>query len=360
MLDPTNLPCYLISRALIGAGDVVGANLKIVDVSRRNRNFIVHRDAEASYLLKQGVDRVTVESIANEARVYRALESAGEFRRRFCPRLVDFDEVEGVLVLELFPDAPNLHDHYLRSGRFSRRTARALGEALGVLHTLPAPFPESVPDWGAPTSPAWPWVFSLHRPDLSLVFEISQANLDLIRIVQNDAAFFDRIETLIGAWTADALIHSDVRWENCLIAAPDGRQELKIVDWELAGPGDPCWDVGSVFGAYLGFWLQFLPVTASSAPESFVEGARYPLAAMRPAIGAFWRAYAQTRRLDPAAARRCLLRSICFGAVRLVQGAFERMQDAGELIGAAVCSLQLSRNMLARPEAAAGLLGLVA
>jgi hypothetical protein len=367
MLDPSNLAHYLIGRALIGPGDVVGADLKIVDVSRRNRNFIVHRNAGASYLIKQGVDRTTVESIANETRVYRSLESAparaGALRgfRRFCPRLIDFDEGEGVLVLELFPDATNLHDHYLRCGRFAARTARALGEALGALHSLPVceDAPKIVPESGltspARTSPAWPWVFSLHQPDLSMFCEISQANLDLIRILQNDAAFCDGIAALIDGWKAEALIHSDLRWENCLIVE---RTRLKIIDWELAGPGDPCWDVGSVLAAYLGFWLQFLPVTATSPSESFVQGTRYPLAAMRPAVAAFWHAYVQTRQLATAAARHCLVQSIRFSAVRLVQGAFEWMQDAGELTGTAVCALQLSRNMLVEPEAAGGLLGL--
>jgi aminoglycoside phosphotransferase (APT) family kinase protein len=361
MMNPVDLASYLIGRSLIGPSDIVEDKLKIVDVSSRNRNFIVHRNVGASYILKQAVDRATVESIANEARVYRALENSCGFRRGFCPEMLDFDDVEGVLVLELFPHALNLHEHYLRFGRFSRRIARDLGKALGTLHSLPAVngFLEGDPKANMALSPAWPWVFSLHRPDLPIMFEISQANMDMIRTIQNDAAFSEGIDTLIGSWTVDAMIHSDLRWENCLITA-EGRRDLKIVDWELAGPGDSCWDVGSIFGAYLGLWVQYLPIAANGSQESFVEGARYPLAAMRPAIDAFWLAYADTRGLDAAAARPCLLRSISFGAVRLVQGAFERMQNAGQLSGSALCAMQLSRNMLARPEAAAGLLGLAA
>jgi Phosphotransferase enzyme family len=361
MIDAVGLAAYLVGRSLIETSDVIRQKLKIVDVSSRNRNFIVRRDAGASYIVKQAVDRATAESIANEARVYQALGGSSAFRRGFCPAMLDFDDVEGVLVLELFPDALNLHEHYLRRGRFSRRTARRLGVALGMLHALPPAegSPTHLPKVNAAPIPAWPWVFSLQRPDLPMMFEISQANIDLIRTIQNDVALSEGIETLIGSWTVDAMIHSDLRWENCLITAEE-RRELKIVDWELAGPGDACWDVGSIFGAYLGLWVQYLPIAAGASQESFVDGARYPLAAMRPAIEAFWRAYAKARGLDAVGAQRCLLRSIRFGAVRLVQGAFERMQSAGQLSGSAVCAMQLSRNMLARPEAAADLLGLAA
>jgi hypothetical protein len=61
----------------------------------------------------------------------------------------------------------------------------------------------------------------------------------------------------------------------------------------------------------------------------------------------------------PETADAWLLRSVQYGAARLLQTAFEELQMTDELTGTSVCMLQLSLNMLKQPEAAAvHLLGL--
>jgi len=63
--------------------------------------------------------------------------------------------------------------------------------------------------------------------------------------------------------------------------------------------------------------------------------------------------------LDTDAANRSLLRSVRYGAARLVQTAFEQMHTSMQLTGNIVCFLQLSLNILQRQEeAAAQLLGI--
>ena len=133
---------------------------------------------------------------------------------------------------------------------------------------------------------------------------------------------------------------------------------LKLVDWELASVGDPCWDIGSVFNDYLSFWLLSVPVTGQELSEESLALARYPLDKMQPAIGAFWAAYIRRMGLDAGTADEWLVRSVQFAAARLLQTAFEQMQMATQLTGNVVFFLQVSLNMLQRPlEAAISLLG---
>jgi hypothetical protein len=53
-------------------------------------------------------------------------------------------------------------------------------------------------------------------------------------------------------WQASALIHFDLTGDNVLIEDSSSGSPLRIVDWELAGLGDPMYDVGSLLSHLLG------------------------------------------------------------------------------------------------------------
>ena len=127
---------------------------------------------------------------------------------------------------------------------------------------------------------------------------------------------------------------------------------LKIVDWELAGRGDPCWDLGSVFSEYLGFWLLSIPDPGAILSDQSPELARYPLNKLQPAMCSFWESYVRCMNFDATSSHEWLLRSVKYAAARLVQTAFERMQMVMQVTGTIVCFLQLSFNILQRPEEA--------
>jgi thiamine kinase-like enzyme len=128
---------------------------------------------------------------------------------------------------------------------------------------------------------------------------------------------------------------------------------IKLVDWELAGLGDPSWDVGTVFSEYLNLWLVGTPMTIAVSPEESPILSRYSLARMQPAIRAFWQSYVRQVELEVAKTNERLLRAVRFAGVKLVQNAYEQMQFAPRLTARAVHLLQLSFNVLKRPEEAA-------
>ncbi len=359
MLGRVQLIRYLLGRKLISARSIVEGDLTIVDASRRNHNFAVLRKNGPSYLLKQGIDPERAASIANEARVYQLFNSdarSGEFARRHLPGYVDYDPNERILVLEFLSNARNLQEHCTRCGRFSCGIAALLGNALSSFHRNGSR--SRMDDGGTPVHKQ-PWILSLHRPGVPVISSISEANIQLIKILQQYSEFSNLLDELSREWRLETLIHSDIKWENTLVLISKGRAALKLIDWELAGVGDPMWDVGSVFSSYINFWLQFTPVAAESRPDEFLQHARYQLKTMHPALRSFWRSYEQNMNADRLTTELLMMRAIRYSAARLVQMCFEQMHLSPRLIGNVICSLQLSLNMLKRPkEAATVLLGL--
>jgi|SRR5215217_729504 len=363
MLTQPEVVPYLLHHNLIGTAPIIESDLLVADVSRRNRNFKVISDRGPSYLLKQGVGPSGTATVAHEAAVYEFLRSlGGQHGLEDClPHYYEYDPEEKILVMELLRNAQDLHEYHARRGRFSTLLARAMGKTLAAIHYVTRT--EATNGNNELISAARPPRFlSIHRPAPGIFHDISSANVQLIKTVQRSVPLCQALDELRRGWRAETLIHYDIKWDNCLVfarSASNRKSRLKIVDWELACRGDPCWDVGSVFGNYLSFWLFSIPITGEVPPDRFMELARYPLERMQPAIRSFWQSYVRTMELDAATSSEWLLCAVKYGAARLVQAAYEQMQTSQHLTGSVVYLLQLSLNILQRPqEAMVHLLGL--
>ncbi|HEX8157794.1 MAG TPA: aminoglycoside phosphotransferase family protein [Solirubrobacteraceae bacterium] len=350
MLEQHDVAAYLLERRLISRRSIVSGQLRILDASRRNRNFRVSGGAGESYLLKQGIAADSTVSLANEVAVYRRL-AAGEGSIASCiPRLYGYDAERGVLILEWIAGAQDLYRYHAARGCCSVALGGAVGRALAALHAV-------TPDEEEFRRDA-PWVLSLHRPQLDALRYLSAASIELIKVIQEDERFGRGLDELREGWCIETLVHRDVKWENCVAHARPGGVRLtrvKLVDWEMAGWGDPGFDVGSAFSDVLGFWLASMPVDGDLLDEHRERS----LQSLRPATAAFWRAYTRARGLDPGQASRLLLRSIRYAAARLVQSAYEHTQETPLMTKRVAGSLQLSRDMLLQPrKAATDLLGI--
>jgi thiamine kinase-like enzyme len=167
------------------------------------------------------------------------------------------------------------------------------------------------------------------------------------------------LDDLIADWRVETLIHNDLKAENCVVlTGKRGRGRIKIVDWEFAGPGDPYWDVGSVFGSYLGSWLLSVPIVGPEFDDRGLALAGLPLERMQPAIRAFWSSYVEHRGLGADELAPALERAVRYGGARLLQTAYEQTQSSQQLSGNVVGMLQLGANVMARPWEACALLGI--
>jgi len=348
MLAHSEIAGYLLSLGLIKPHAVVEGGLTVVDASRRNCVFIATTRSGPTHVVKQAGPRSAL-TLRHEAVVLRMLEHAPELGGRV-PTVVHEDPELCLLVLRSPASARDFTMQHM-TGRFPRVTAGDLGRLLATLHELD-PGELEGPREGERT-----WGLSLVEPPHEVMLDLSIAAQDLVSRLQGNEAMIDRLNRLGKVGYEKALVHGDLRWDNCLAtAAPGSRRRTRVllVDWELAGPGESGLDVGTVFGEYLSAWVGSIPIVEISDPGRLLSHAKYPLRRMQPAISAFWSAYCRAAKSPPQ-----LRRVVELAAVRLLQTAVERAQVLSEPSAHLVLLLQVADNILQQPDAAAvTLLGL--
>jgi hypothetical protein len=371
---------FLLEANLVTTRAIADCDLRISDVSKRNTNYRVVSEEGRSYLLKHGIASEQGSTLANEAVFYEMIHSgllADEKHRRklrrFLPLSFGYFPQKGILALELLTEAKTLGEHHARTGRFSTDMARQVGQGLAYLHSLPMSH-EAVLFQALSRSvhPEMPhWCLSIHWPYLRQLDTASNAAIQLITIIQSSPEFCRCLDKLSEEWRAAGYtgragnsamlltpIHCDIKWNNIIVCpkGSGGRRatSVKLIDWELARIGDPCWDIGSMFGEYLACWLLSIPVSNTEAPDHFLDQASFPLRRLRPAMRAFWSSYSYHRRLNarPEMKAAYITRSVRYSAVRLVQTAYERAQTLTQLTGSDILLLQLALNILQWPEQA--------
>lgn len=348
MLAQSDIAHYLLSLGIVKPRAVVDEGLTVIDASRRNSVFLVTTAAGRTFAVKQA-RAGTAATLAHEAAVLRVL-AAGELADRV-PAVVHHDPDAGRLVLRTPGGAKDWNEHHA-AGRFSPASARILGRTLAELHSSP---PDGL---GAlPPGVDRMWALSLPTPPRALLLGLSAGALDLVARVQASRPLCERLEELAEAHVDDALVHGDLRWDNCLAVARAGSQRrtrLLLVDWELAGRGAAGFDVGTILAEYLRVWVGSIPIADPADPGRLLPWARHPLWQMQPAVKALWGAYCLARPGHPPLRRLMELTAVC-----LLQTAVEQAQGLDAASAHVMTLVQLADNLLRTPEAAAqNLLGL--
>jgi aminoglycoside phosphotransferase (APT) family kinase protein len=335
-LDQGEVAQYLLDRRLVSPKAIVEGEFRVEDVSRLNRVFLVTARRGGSYIIKAGGN------VAHEAEILRRL---GDGMRRWLPRVAAVED--GVLVLEAAPGAQDLA-RCQPTGRYSRTLARECGRALAALHGQPTVGLAGA--WNAAER------LRVHDLDLAAMQAMSAGSLEVVRLVQNEDGLAAGLDALVADSTIEALIHGDVRWENCLgLRAGTRRTRLQLIDWEFAAPGDPAADVGAFLGEYLRVWLGSLStLSAAASQRSSAE-----LARMRPAIRAFWAAYAAGRGVLATPLGRLLRRAVRHAGARLIVAAWEEAQTRADAPPQLHDAVRLGAEFVRRPdEAGVRILGL--
>lgn len=366
MITPDSLVHYLLQRGYMSFDSVVDGDLIVLEASRRNRNFKVIRKNHPGFFIKQVMqsDPQAMATLQRESVCYWLAQSTPEFSSLLdiVPKYYAFDPLRQLLILELVRDGETLADLHRRLGKFPPNTAAGLARVLGRYHRhtesqlqknpQTSVFPKMVP-----------WVLSIHQQQPAWFSSLSAANLQLLQIVQTYPEFSNRLDDLRGRWRVDCLIHGDMKWDNCLVAATTSSENngvnFKIVDWEMADFGDALWDVGAILQSYISYWILSMPAAEGITPAELVGGAPYPLESMQPAIRSFWETYARTVGMTSVAAKEALERSACYAAARMIQTAVECLTFADKITANALYLLQVSVNILQNPpEAIRELLGI--
>ncbi len=328
-LTEANVLHYLLDRRFADLESVVSGAYQVFNYSRRNRNFRVTCGAR-EYFLKQPKDWdvPSRRSLEQEAAIYWQTKTDPAFYalKALVPESYGYDPENSVLTLQYLAEQSNLGR---RSDRFTPGVARLLGATMGRFHremrsmSGSAIFPRHTP-----------WYYTLHRTEAdSEREEWSGGRRELLRVLRKHREFGHALDALREEWREETAIHGDWKLENCLVTE-GGR--VQVIDWEFASWGDPFEDIGTMLQSYWNAWVR--------------RPGQYRLEQIRPALRAFLRGHTDESDGDPAA---ITVRATRFGAARMLQSAYESLEDAESLHGEAALLLQASLNLLTRPEWAA-------
>jgi Ser/Thr protein kinase RdoA (MazF antagonist) len=327
-LTEANVLHYLAGRGFTSFQPVVDGTFAVRNLSRRNRNFRVSCGGH-EYLVKQArkwdvAGRSTLEREANFCRQARTDPRFAPLRR-LTPESYSYDPANSIIIFEFLPDESPLS---VAPNRLAPEVGLLVGAAMARFHG-----DMGRPEFAELYSQSPPAFLQIHRWDAERLTE-QPGQRELVRLVKRYEGFAAALEAMEAEWHPQTLIHGDWRLDNCLVGARADR--IHVVDWELAGWGDPMWDVATVLQSYWNRWL--------SDPEE------HPIAAIRPVLRAFLEGYGATAELRA--------RAIGLAAACMLQTAWEWLEKAHRMSGQAVRLAQASLNILTRPDwAAAELLG---
>jgi aminoglycoside phosphotransferase (APT) family kinase protein len=124
----------------------------------------------------------------------------------------------------------------------SATTTRALGRTVGALHRATAGFP-------LPPAPP-PLVLALvgrgeQPPEATSFSALVRSTLSALdgRPLVTDAVA--ELRRPVGG----CLVNHDLKWDNVVLTGPT--KQPVLLDWELAGLGDPAWDLGCLLAEHL-------------------------------------------------------------------------------------------------------------
>ena len=355
-VDYGNVAYFLAERRLLEFDSVVDGDFMVVDQSSRNRNLKIVRRKSPGFFIKQVSfsSPEYTQTLAREAACYRLSKEHAEFgaMRALMPEFHYFDSAKHILVIELLNDAESVWEYHQRVRCFPLDIAKLQGETLGSYHRQVSA--DAARAEAGVFAQQVPWILSLHETNPAYLGQVSRGNAQLIGILQQYPEFESALSAIKAGWNYASLIHGDIKWENMVLSYGGGDAvRLKIIVWEIADLGDECWDLGAVIQAYLTFWVFSLPLSGGAAVADAVAAAPLDAESMKPALAAYWQAYAESRGLDADASRRKLVRSMSCAAARMIQTAYESIQSAQQASSYTLTKLQMSMNILRNPEVAA-------
>jgi hypothetical protein len=222
------------------------------DLSRAHGVWAVHLPDDRRVVVKSGAFTAPDTGSTGAAQEGLGAELFVQRMARWClplqeaiPSSAAVDEEHGILVVEDL-GAGHPASLALVSDTIGDPDAffRLLGARVGAVHRATA---------GLPLPPARPpLVLHVLRPgertDAATVgLDLAEATRALIALLRAQPALMAaaaRVRTPAGR----ALVHHDLKWDN--IAVAPGPFPV-LVDWELAGAGDPAWDLGCLVAEHL-------------------------------------------------------------------------------------------------------------
>lgn len=357
-LTKHNICNYLLDKGFISFKSVVDGDFSVIQQQGRNVVFKVMRTQNPGLFIKQLVDmsRQNTYLMQKEATCCWLFTNDPDYEplKEFVTAYYGYDVQTQVLVTEFIQGAANLHDVYMKEGSQPQGYARQIGKILALLHVdiMDKVKENSSLQFFAQQIP-WAMQFGEMNPASSFP---GTAAPHLFQMVQQDPGFRAAVSKLKEEWQPSCLLHGDVKLANFISTPVDGNENgeeqeppVKLIDWEIADIGDPCWDIGGAFQAFLGPWVLSFDNQKPYQVEFLPAMKCFDLDHARSSIKAFWDSYKKEKKLDENQAREILLKSTKYTAARLLQTAVESVTMSPHVPPNSARLLQTAHNILANP-----------
>ena len=309
----------------------------VASLSQRATSMLVTlEDGTALFLKKPRDDR-------REGDVLSLMASDVDGLRQLAPPLLHHDRASNVAVTAGLTGSRPMREVCAWRPPGDGLLVRRVAEALARLHTrtrggVPAggaPYPvhvtNPVPTFGAITPADYARAPGARFPDfLAAVQEIDEA-----------------LRSLRGSWQATCLVHGDFKDDNVMVGGSPHDPEVTFVDWEMAGWGDPLWDVGSMVGQFMYHWASSIKRGGGRDLAALVRDAGVPFPLVRASASAFARTYARSARLPRV--REQLARVMQYAGVFLLHRVKATLELHCVLPPEAWSCLQVGKTLVADP-----------
>jgi aminoglycoside phosphotransferase (APT) family kinase protein len=262
ILSPGRLLAGLVAHGLVETGDALEGRVVLTDLSRSNPVSAVAIGGTDRFVVKQRGIRVDdVDPMAAEVAAYAWLTDVGLGGIAPSAHVAG----DGWLVLEAVAGAASLHDLVLRRDPQVAPAFAALGAAMGLLHATrvePAvPVSGSAVASAGSLEPRRPWLLDLEARGLPAVVPASAVVTAVRDRLLARPAVASLLRELAAGWSVVAVIHGDIKFDNVLVGPAEGSvgagdgsvgagdgsgPRVWLIDWELAGLGEPAWDLAGI------------------------------------------------------------------------------------------------------------------
>lgn len=255
---------YLLNFGFLDKKSIIEGDLLIRDASSRNTNFLVNRfqDKSKNILVKQPdiLDEDYVQSMEIEANIYKMIYSRVEFEeiRKFIPEYLKYDEENHILIMKQLNGVCRIFD-YFYYGPFIADSGIIAGfaECLSGMHNIPTEVLKN-----STLKEAYPWFLDVSNKDyIKNIKENFPVAYEVMKEVFDNKAWMKVFRKARKNWKSGSFIHLDVRFTNWMISYRHQaviESPIWLIDWEMAGMGDPAWDISFLIGDWinLGLYLK--------------------------------------------------------------------------------------------------------
>ena len=266
--------------------------------------------------------------------------------QKVMPAMRGYFEEERLLITEGLQGYTSLREYYDRQRYFDKEIIQKIAENLAACHMS-----------SKQCKPSQNVFVRYHTAPISTYGHITPVaytrmpGQDYDKYLQEVQSINGELRKLSASWTQYCLIHGDFKFDNIMVCVQWDHGELenvKFVDWELSGWGDPLWDVGTLVGYSIFQWITSIHIDSKMNLQYWIQHATIPFDSVRSFARYFISHYFMHTDVQEDLQQK--LKIVLYAGAFLLQRALAVLEIRGTLTTQAYCCIYIGKTLIARPQ----------